>query len=178
MCRVLESRRRSLGAEHPDVAGAAANLALWLTDLGDYEEAAALVGESLAIRIAALGPEHPQVAGSLTVQANLLLATGRYDEAIVISTEAQRILRIGLPEDHWQVAAAVNTEGAARARLGQYAAAEKLLLKSLQGLAGSALPGIEARGRQRLVELYTAWGRPADAARYRSAAAGAPTAAR
>jgi tetratricopeptide (TPR) repeat protein len=175
MRRVLESRRRSLGAEHPDVAGAAANLALWLTDLGDYEEAAALVGESLAIRIAALGPEHPQVAGSLTVQANLLLATGRYDEAIAISTEAQRILRIGLPEDHWQVAAAVNTEGAARARLGQYAAAEKLLLKSLQGLAGSALPGIEARGRQRLAELYAAWGRPADAARYRSAAAGAST---
>ena len=80
-----------------------------------------------------------------------------------------------LPPD---LAAAINVEGAARARLGEFEAAEKLLLASLEGLAGSALPGIEARGRQRLVELYTAWGRPADAARYRSAAAAAPTAAR
>jgi len=167
MRRVLESRRRSIGAEHPDVAGAAANLALWLTDSGDYDEAARLVDESLAIREKALGAEHPQVAGSLTVKANLLLATGRYEEAVAVAVEAQRILRAALPEDHWQVAAAVNVEGAARARQGDFEAAEKLLLTSQQGLAMSALPGLEDRGRQRLAELYTAWGRPAEAARYR-----------
>jgi tetratricopeptide (TPR) repeat protein len=166
MRRVLESRLRSLGAEHPDVAGAAANLALWLTDAGQFDEARTLVEESIAVRTRALGAEHPQVAGSLTVKANLMLATGRYAEAIGIAREAERILRIALPADHWQVAAAVNVEGAARTRLGEFEAAEKLLLASLEGLAGSALPGIEARGRQRLVELYTAWGKPEEAAKY------------
>jgi tetratricopeptide (TPR) repeat protein len=167
MRRVLESRRRSLGAEHPDVAGAAANLALWLTDEGQFDAATALVEESLVIRTRALGAEHPQVAGSLTVKANLMLATGRYAEAIDVAREAERILRIALPADHWQVAAAVNVEGAARARLGEFETAEKLLLASLEGLAGSALPGIEARGRQRLAEIYTGWRRPAEAAKYR-----------
>jgi tetratricopeptide (TPR) repeat protein len=175
MRHVLESRRRSLGSEHPDVAAAAASLAQWLIDLREYEAASRLVEESIAIREKVLGKEHPQTTGSLLVKSDLMLATGRPEEARNLAIEARRILRLSLPEDSWQVARAVNNEGAALTRLGDFAAAEQLLLKSLPALSVASLPGLEARGRQRLAELYAAWGRPADAARYRSAAAGAST---
>ena len=66
-----------------------------------------------------------------------------------------------------QVAAALNTEGAALAKLGAYADAEPLLVASLPGLENSPIPGLPDVGRKRLRELYLAWGRPEEAARYR-----------
>jgi hypothetical protein len=47
------------------------------------------------------------------------------------------------------------------------AVAEPMLIASLPGLEHSPIPGLPDVGRQRLRELYLAWGRPADAARYR-----------
>ncbi len=162
----LEMRRRTLGPAHPDVAAAGSSLAYWLTESGRYGEAQGLVEESLAIRRSALGTEHPQVAGTLTVQANLLLAQGRPGEARKVAVEAQRILKLSLPDDSWQAAAARNTEGAALAKLGDYAGAEPLLLTSLPSLEHSPIPGLPEVGRKRLRELYLAWGRPAEANKY------------
>ncbi len=170
----LDMRRRTLGNGHPDVAAAGTSLAYWLTETGQYEEAARLAADSLAIRRKALGPEHPQVAGTITVQANLLLAQGRYAEARDAAVEAQRILKLSLPDDSWQAAAARNVEGTALAKLGEYARAEPLLLGSLAPLADAPIPGLPARGRQRLHDLYVAWGRPAEAAKYREPARGQP----
>jgi hypothetical protein len=101
------------------------------------------------------------------VQANLRLARGRSEEARAAAVEAQRILKLSLPDDSWQLAAARNVEGAALAKLGDFAGAEALLVASLPGLEHSPIPGLPDVGRQRLRELYLAWGRPADAARYR-----------
>ena len=162
----LGMRRRTLGPAHPDVAAAASSLAYWLTETGQYDEAERLLNESLAIRRTALGPEHPQVAGTLTVQANLLLARHHYEEARAVAVEAQRILKLSLPDDSWQVAAALNTEGAALTKLGDFARAEPLLLGSLAGLEGSPIPDLPARGRRRLHDLYIAWRRPDEAAKY------------
>ena len=80
MRQALDMSRRVLGSEHPDVAGRAANLAYWLIQEGQFEEAGALVDESIAIRRKVLGPNAPQVAGTLTVKANLMLEK-RYAEA-------------------------------------------------------------------------------------------------
>ena len=66
-----------------------------------------------------------------------------------------------------RAAAALNTEGTALAKLGAYADAEPLLVASLPGLEKSQIPGLPGVGRKRLRELYLAWGRPAEAARYR-----------
>ena len=162
----LDMRRRTLGPDHPDVAAAGTSLAYWLTEAGRYDEAARLVEESLVIREKALGREHPQFAGTLTVKATLMLATHRYEEARVLAAEAHRMLRLSLPDDSWQVAAALNTEGAALSKLGDFALAEPLLLDSMAGLEGSPIPDLPARGRQRLHDLYMAWRRPDEAAKY------------
>jgi hypothetical protein len=96
----------------------------------------------------------------MTVKANLMLATHRYQEARDLAVEAQRILLLSLPKDSWQVSAAMNTEGSALAKLGQFGDAERLLVTSLPGLKQAPIPDLEATGRRRLVELYSAWGKP------------------
>ena len=61
---------------------------------------------------------------------------------------------------------AKNVQGAALTGLRRYSEAEKLLLASLPALAGSPIADLPQRGRARLAELYTAWGKPEEAAKY------------
>lgn len=159
-------RRRGQGPGHPDVAGGETSLAYWLTSTGDHAEAEELLTEALAIRRKALGDEHPRVGATLATQANLFVAERRYGDALTVSTEALRILRLSLPDDHWQVAMAKNVQGAALTGLGRYAEAEKLLLQSLPSLAGAPIHDLPQRGRARLAELYAAWGKPEESAKY------------
>ena len=168
LSKAVDMRRELLGPEHPDIAGGDTSLAYWLTSTGDYADAGMLLDEALAIRRKALGAEHPRVGATLATQANLFVAEGRYQDALDTANEAIRILRINLPDDHWQVAMAKNVEGAALAGLGRYAQAEKLLLQSLPSLAGSPIHDLPARGRARLAELYAAWGKPEESAKYAS----------
>jgi tetratricopeptide (TPR) repeat protein len=167
----LDMSRRELGPNHPEVGGRASGLAYWLTEDGKYDEAALLVDEGLAIRRKALGAEHPLVGGTLTVKANLMLATQRYDEARALASEARRILSASMPANSWQVAAAMNAEGAAQAALGHFEQAEPLLVDSLTALGRAPIPGLESRGKQRLVELYEAWGKLEQARKARLALA-------
>jgi tetratricopeptide (TPR) repeat protein len=166
MRAAIEKSRHNLGVDHPDVAGLATNLAYWLTSAGRYDEAAVLLEDAIRARRKVLGNDHPQVASSLTVEANLLVARGRYQEARADTAEALRILAPVLPEDHWLIAMANNIEGAALTGLGRYAQSEKLLLESMPRLAGSPIADLPARGRARLESLYTAWGKPEEAAKY------------
>jgi len=166
MREAIDMNWRELGHQHPEVASGNTSLAYWLTSERQYEEAARLLDEALAIRRGALGNEHPQVATTLTVQANLFVAQKRFDEALAGATEALRILSANLPDDHWTIAMAKNVQGAALAGLRRYAEAEKLLLASLPALSGSPISDMTQRGRARLADLYTAWGKPEEAAKY------------
>ena len=162
----IEMSRQELGSRHPDVAGGATNLAYWLTAAGEYDEAAQLLDDALDIRRNALGNDHPQVASTLTVQANLFVARRQFAEALAGTNEALRILALNLPDDHWLVAMARNVLGAALTGLGRYPEAEKLLLASLPALSGSPIADLPQRGRARLADLYTAWGKPEKAEKY------------
>jgi hypothetical protein len=74
------------------------------------------------------------------------------------------------------MAAARSVEGGALARQGEFQEAERLLLRSQPALAASPIPDLQDRGRQRLHDLYVAWGRPTEAARYAAAGGGAAVA--
>ena len=164
----LDMNRRELPPDHPTIASGAAGLAYLLVAERGYAEAERLIEESLDIRRRTLGEDSPQVAGTLTVKANLLLARRRFADARQVAAHARSILEANLPTDHWQVAMAMNAEGAALAGLGQYENAEALLLSSLPKLKGSPLPGLEKTGRARLAALYTVWGKPEKAGKYRA----------
>ena len=100
------------------------------------------------------------------MQANLFVARKQFAEALAGTNEALRILALNLPDDHWLVAMAKNVQGAALTGLGRYAEAEKLLLTSLPGRSGSPIADLPQRGRARLSDLYTAWGKPEQAEKY------------
>ena len=132
------------------------------------EEAEILLDECIAIRKEVVGENHPDVASALTLKAGVQLATERYTEARDNARIAREILEENYAADHWRVAAAANTEGAALARLGNYTEAEELLLQSDDILADAPMPGVSDQSKQRLTMLYTAWGKPAQAAKYSS----------
>jgi hypothetical protein len=75
-------------------------------------------------------------------------------------------MRASLPPDHWRIAAAMNFEGLALAGLGDYEAAEPLLLGSLDALDNAPMPGLGETARTRLAAFYVKWGRPDRAAEY------------
>ena len=166
--QALQMNREVFGSEHPEVAGSAANLAFWLIRERGYEEAEELLNESLEIRRAVLGISHPQTAGTMALQADLFIAMKRFDEALPLAREAQQLLKATLPDDHWRVAQAKNAEGGALAGIGDYDAAEPLLLASLTGLEQAPIPELAEQAKYRLFQLYSAWGRPQEAAKYQA----------
>ena len=161
-------QRETLGREHPDVASSALNLGLWLADAREYAEAESLFDEGIAIREAAFGTDHPRVAVGRIAKANLLLATDRVDAALDLAVQAKASLLTSLPEDHWLVAYALSAEGAALTRLEAYHEAESLLLASREPLEHAQISGVVEQHRLRLAELYTAWGKPGIADKYRA----------
>jgi ATP/maltotriose-dependent transcriptional regulator MalT len=133
---------------------------------GKVDEAAPLIARALALRTKLDGPEHPGTAGAMTLQARVLVARGRIEEARALAAAARAILVKSLPPDHWKVALAATVEGAALVRLGRYAEAEPLLVASYPRLKDAPIPTVYDDCRQQLVALYTALGRPEQAAAY------------
>ena len=166
MRAALGMGREVLGSDHPDVASSALTLASWLTEEQEYEEAGLLLTEATRIRRLVYGNEHPLVANALVVKANLMLAQERFDDALALSETARDTLLMSLPNDHWSVAAAQSAAGAALAGLGSYADAEPLLLRSLEPLEQAPIPGIVDQNKERLTNLYIAWGKPKKAKQF------------
>jgi len=164
----LEIYRRTVGGEHPYVAQGMTNLAMWFMEGGDYASAEPLLRESIELRGKSLGDEHADVAGGMTLLANVLIESKRYEEANLMAAEARIIFVNALGKDHWRTAGAASAEGAALAGLGKFVAAETLLLQSFDVLTqdSGALPLHVTNTTGRLAELYLAWGKAEEAARY------------
>ena len=129
-----------------------------------------MIDEGLAIRRKVFGESSVQVAGALTIKANLLLETGQYSDANAVAAAAHEVFAAQLPEGHWRTAMAESAEGAALVGLKAYDEAETLLLKSHEILSDSAM-GMALLAEQshaRLYELYTVWGKPEEASKYRN----------
>jgi tetratricopeptide (TPR) repeat protein len=167
--RTLQLERDILGAEHPDVSISAVILAIGLTETGEYEEAEVLLDQAISTRKAALGEDHPMFAVAQVVKANLLIAMDRQREALTLAEQAKSTLLQVFPEDHWLVAFASSAEGAALGNLGSYEEAETLLLASLEPLELALVPLAYKNHRNRLANLYAAWGNAGEAAKYRPA---------
>ena len=102
----------------------------------------------------------PRLAGLLF---KLLSGPGRDDRSMIddrdTAREAHDILAANLSEDHWRVAMAASAEGAALTGLGDFAAAEPLLVHSNEVLSqgGAAMALLSEQSQERLDELYAVW---------------------
>jgi serine/threonine protein kinase len=165
----LAACRRLHGPEHPDTLIAVNSLAGLLKEQGQQLEAERLAREALALGRKALPAGHPTVAESLALLGDLLTAGGRAAEAEPLLRECLESRRKALPQGHPKTAEAEVLLGDCLMARKQYALAEPLLLDSYRVLAKDpGTPEAERRqARQRLVELYEAWGKPSEAARWR-----------
>jgi hypothetical protein len=102
----------------------------------------------------------------------VLTEEGRTKEAEAYLRESLRLLEANFPAGHPLIEIARSTLGRCLARQGRYEEAEPLLTGPLDALSGHASERVEKLLRGRVVELYRAWGRPADARRVAEASGG------
>jgi serine/threonine-protein kinase len=164
----LATRERLLGEDHAlTIMGAASfsNL-LWLK--GEPEEAAE-VGR-LAVERAERGlpDDHPLTAYAHLVFGQALVDLDRPHEAEAALREALRIRIATLGADHWLVANTRVVLGTALIGEGLYAEAEREMLPAYEKLLAELGPEHDRTrsARAGLADLYRAWGRPEDAARF------------
>jgi tetratricopeptide (TPR) repeat protein len=164
----LDINRRLFPDGHPEVAISLANLGGWLSDEGDYEKAEPMLREAVAMQKSLLGDDHEYVASSMTRLASLCLNTNRIDEAEKLGHDARVLFTKALSDRHWRTASAASIEGAALARRGSFAAAEKLLLESYAILKeNEGVRDLYVKATlQYIVDLYVAWGKPDEAAKF------------
>jgi len=159
---------KALGDGHPTVAIDRNNLASVLAEKGRPAEAEPLFRSALAINRKVLGEHHPGVAINMTHIAEVLLAQGKPAEAAAQLSPIEAFPLEMLPSDHRARVGARSLLGACLTAQRKYAEAEKVLLEAF---AAQSKPGMGSRApgktRQRILDLYEAWGRPDQAKAFR-----------
>jgi hypothetical protein len=106
--RVMETRRRVLGPEHPDTLTSMANLASTYRNQGRWTEAEELDVQVMETTRRVLGPEHP---GTLTSMANLASTyrnQERWTEAEELDVQVMETRRRVLGPEHPDTLASMN----------------------------------------------------------------------
>ena len=166
----LELRRKTQGPEHPDYAFTLANYADSLVVLGQFDRAVPMAREVLALRGKTLDDTHPMVAFAMSLLGRALGPLGRLDEAERLIRDSYALRQRTLPRGHWLLASSRSTLGAHLVLARRFDEAEVLLVPAERALTealGEGAPTV-ADARRRLVDLYTAWQRPADAESWRA----------
>ncbi|HTE43072.1 MAG TPA: tetratricopeptide repeat protein, partial [Steroidobacteraceae bacterium] len=162
-------RRKVLGPEHPEYAWTLNNYADHLVRRQRYAEAVPLAREVLALRGKTLPDTNIMVSSAMAVLGRALGPLGETEEADRLLHEALDLRRQNLPAGHWAIASIESMIGANLTLMKGYDEAESMLVASEQKLVAARGEGapIIADARQRLVDLYTAWGKPEAAERWR-----------
>lgn len=167
---IFALRLSRFGPDHPTAAADLGALANVLAQEQRYEEALDLMEDALAKWRAAVGDAHPAVAGSMAATARIHVALGNYAAAESLVVQAVEILRAAHGEEHTGVQMTIAQLGDIRRMQGEYAVADSLLkhaLERVRGVQSEEHPNVQRLYRS-LVELYTAWGKPEEAERYRA----------
>ncbi len=129
--RVIETRERQLGPNHPVLTPSLNNLAVAHAREGSLEAAEELFLRSLELRRSTLGPEHPSVATALRNLANIGLAREDYAEVVRLLREVLAIEQAVLTEDHPDLAMTLANLASALGELGEYEEAIPLARRAL-----------------------------------------------
>ncbi len=166
----LEAQTRLLGEDHADTLGSLGNLEGLLYSRRRFAEAAALAIKVLSARRRLLGNDHPRTATAMHNLASSYYRLSEYARAEPLFQEAIETRRRVLGETHPSTARS-------RARLSEmfvaqrrYGDAEPLALAASQGFLASlgAVHELTQSTVRELAQLYDAWGKPAQAAEWRS----------
>lgn len=159
--QALDMRRKLYPAISPQIALTLNNLGNVLQAEKKVADAERCYREALSIADAKLGPDHPIRAAYLRNLASVLVTEGKAVEAEAKAREALLVFRTKQP-NFWRVADTESVLGSCLTARGRFEEAEPLLLESYPVLKNDKGDGAKhaAEARQRIVELYTKWGRP------------------
>ena len=171
--KVLAIRQRGAGEESAPVGRTWLSLAPVYTKAKRYREAEAAFENGIRILSKRLGPKHPDLAPAYKDYADLRLEQNRVDDAIRLSREGLAIRMESLgPASPGTIAMQVQLADLLRVKKAWslYPEAEQLLLAAhAQGvLARGGSDAGAAKATQGLVQLYEAWGKTAEATKWRA----------
>ncbi len=171
--------RPKVGREDPHTLWVMNNLADLLLDKGQAPESEPLCRAAVEGRRKLLPPGHRSIAYALVTWAKLLVERGDFDRAEPLLREALEIFLKNPKEGDWEPAYAQVLLGRCYAVKGKHTEAEPLLLRGYKELTADAAkrPEVSAAGTpghlrltrtlERLVQLYDAWGKNDEAAKWR-----------
>jgi serine/threonine protein kinase/tetratricopeptide (TPR) repeat protein len=160
------------GPDHTKTLATMGTLAVIYRDLGRLDEAWPLFQETLKRQKAKLGADDPYRLSFLNHAATCLLRMKRYDEAMGLAHECLTLLERKDPQQ-WRVFWTKSQIGQALTGLKRYTEAEVLLQEVYKQFAArkEKLPVWTYRyihaTAQALADLYDAWGKKEQAARWR-----------
>jgi tetratricopeptide (TPR) repeat protein len=161
--RALALRQAMQGANQEETADCRNQLAVAYRLAGRADEGSRLFEQN---------PNSPARASALAVRGEMLLSQKKPAESELVLRECLRIRRKVRPED-WTTFATMSVLGEALADQKKFDEAEPLLLSGYEGMkerAKTIPPPDKPRittALNRLVALYEAWGKPAEATRWR-----------
>jgi len=169
----LRLTKAKLGDDHPDTLINMNNLAVAYLDAKQEAKASRLFGEYFALQRKKQGPNVPAFATTLAVVSERLLKASQFANAEPYLRECLEIHLATQPTE-WTTFNTQSMLGGSLFGQLKYAEAEPLLLAGYEGLrqrkdripAAATIRLSEAL--QRLVDLYTAWDKPEQAARWKS----------
>lgn len=169
--RVLRIREQSFGKKDPSVAKILTELAGLAHERGEFEEAEKRCIRALRIYKSKLFfQDQVGIAAVQVIRGWIHLAKREPEKAEPLLRESLAARRKSLPKDDWRIANTESLLGGCLSALGRFEEAEPLLLNSYPRIRSDV--GIRRkRGLEtleRLVRLYEAWGKPDQAAEYRS----------
>ncbi len=162
----LALSRKLRGDKHMETAYCLVNLGVLFHRKESYGEAEPFLVEALALLREIFPEGHRNIAGGAYQLGLVYLDQGRPVEAEPLLREALTIRREVYDEGYVATLEAQSALGASLAALGRYDEAEPLLLESLAALENQDNQEIIEQTRQYLFDLYTAWGKPEQAAAY------------
>jgi serine/threonine protein kinase/tetratricopeptide (TPR) repeat protein len=168
--QALGIRQKVLGDEAPDSFESMRRLAALLRMQGRLDEAELILGQAVATSRRVLGQNHAETIAALGEMAHLREAQGRLADAAELSRQTVDLARKAKLNDDWQLAIYRLDHGRYLTRMRQFPQAEKQLLESLASFKTVLGPDhqLSRKVTQLLVELYEAWGKPVQAAEYRT----------
>lgn len=171
--QILGDCEANLDAEHPTTLLACSNLATALDSEKEYAQAEPLWRRLLNVHLKKQGAQESETFSARMNLGVNLVRQSKFAEAEPLLRESLKEME-QRPADVW-TAYTQSTLGAALAGQKEFADAEPLLLEGHKGLTARAgeieYPPLRRaaprEAAERLVRLYTAWGKPAEAARWK-----------
>ena len=168
--KVVALLQQLYGEEHPSVAFVMHALARLLYHKKAYQESESLHRKTLALQRKLLDANHPHIAFTLHNMGELLLDRKRPSEAALRLQEALQIRQEKYVESNKRTKTTKLFLGLSLTALGRFDEAEPLLLDSYTFFKNEHDQEKTQKTLDGLIELYTAWGRPEQAAAYQAAA--------